>query len=233
MIETLKQFSLGLSLLLVSLSSAHGSEAALRSFFSDVTSLSADFVQRVEDESGSTLERSSGKFYLQRPGKFRWDYRVPSLYAPDALSIDVVKLDADQSEPYTEPGQQIVADGKDLYFYDPDLEQVSKRSLADALGQVPSLLIAQSGADIDQHFSINDFGLTDGLSWVSLKPKSEDAGYQQLMIAFDDATIRSLLLYDGLGNTTRLELNKVNVGAEIEPEKFKFVVPDGVDLLGE
>jgi len=192
---------------------AVASEQALRDFFSNVKSLSATFTQRVEDENGSTLENSFGKFYLARPGKFRWDYQNPDF--ADELS------------------QQIVADGKDLYFYDPDLEQVSKRSLADALSQVPSLLLVQHGAALDQHFSITDFGVTDGLSWVALKPKAEDAGYQQLMIGFEGHTINSLLLYDGIGNTTHLKLSDVDSSTELAASVFEFTVPEGADLLSE
>ncbi len=192
---------------------AVASEQALRDFFSNVKSLSATFTQRVEDENGSTLENSFGKFYLARPGKFRWDYQNPDF--ADELS------------------QQIVADGKDLYFYDPDLEQVSKRSLADALSQVPSLLLVQHGAALDQHFSITDFGVTDGLSWVALKPKAEDAGYQQLMIGFEGHTINSLLLNDGIGNTTHLRLSDVDSSTELAASVFEFTVPEGADLLSE
>ncbi len=190
---------------------AQASELDLKRFFADIQTLSAEFSQRVEDESGTTLERSSGKFYLSRPGKFRWDYQNPDFE--------------------DEPGQQIVADGRSLYFYDPDLEQVSQRSLGDALGQVPSLLLVQQGADIEKHFSVMDFGLTDGLSWVALKPKDVDAGYQQLMIAFEQGVINTLQLYDGLGNTTRLELSNVHSNPEIASSQFEFAVPEGADVL--
>lgn len=205
------------------------SEQALNAFFKDVEQLSADFTQRVEDERGSVLESTSGKLYLARPGKFRWDY-----YSDDQLIEGVVENGGEStspSEPYL--GQQIVANGEHLFFYDPDLEQVSKRKLDDAIGQVPSLLLVQDGADIDQHFSVTDYGVTDGLSWVSLKPKDADAGYQQLMIGFDEGLIAALLLYDGLGNSTQLKLKDVELQTKIDPTVFEFTVPDGADIITE
>lgn len=192
---------------------ALASEKALRHFFLNVHSLSADFIQRVEDENGTALDVSGGKFYLARPGKFRWDYKG---------------FDGDNSM-----GQQIVADGLSLYFYDPDLEQVTQRPLNDAIAQVPSLLLVQNDAEIDQHFNVDELGISDALSWVSLSPKAENAGYQQLLIGFNNQEIDTMKLIDGLGNLTKLELLNVNSNPVLAPDLFVFKVPDGVDVLGE
>ncbi len=202
-----------LCVLLLGSKAGVASEVFLSEFFTEVSTLKAGFEQRVEDETGAVLETTSGSFYLSRPGKFRWDY--------DSLDDSI------------ENGQQIVADGEHLFFYDPDLEQVSKRSLKDSLGQVPSLLLVQSGANIEEHFNVVDYGVTDGLSWISLKPKDADAGYKQLMIGFDQGVIKSLLLYDGLGNTTRLDLLNVQSNVKIDASVFAFDVPEGADLLSE
>ena len=43
-----------------------------------LSSWSADFTQSIADGQGKELRSASGKFYLQRPGKFRWDYAEPS-----------------------------------------------------------------------------------------------------------------------------------------------------------
>ena len=195
------------------MSSANASQQLLSGFFEEVTTLSAHFDQRVVDETGFVLENSSGKFFLSRPGQFRWDY--------------------DSQDPDYERGQQIVADGESIFMYDPDLDQVTKRSLIDALGQVPSLLLVQTGAEIDSHFNISDFGVIDGLSWVGLKPKDENAGYQQLMIGFLGEEINTITLLDGLGNETRLSLTVVRANVELEDDVFAFVAPEGVDVWSE
>lgn len=192
---------------------AFASSASLRDFFSQVNTLSADFSQFVADEQGTILETSSGQFNLSRPGKFRWDYK--NEFIED------------------EPGQQIVADGNSLFFYDPDLEQVSQRSLNNAVSQVPSLLLVMSDTELDNHFDVSDLGQSDALSWVALQPKSEDAGYQQLLIGFWDAKIDTLVLYDGLGNTTRLELTNVVTNKKIADDVFEFTLPEGADLLSD
>ena len=192
---------------------AHASEALLENFFANVATMQANFQQKVIDETGMTLERSSGRFYLSRPGKFRWSYR--------------------STDPELELGQQIIADGESIYMYDPDLEQVTRRSMQAALAQVPSLLLVQSGANLPEHFLVSDIGLTDGLSWVSLKPIDPDAGYQQLMLGFVGEQLNTILLLDGLGNETRLVLSEVVANLKLDSSVFDFTVPEGADLLSE
>lgn len=189
----------------------NASQPVLDRFFEQVVTLQASFEQRVVDESGMLLEQSRGTFSLARPGKFRWDYYI------DDASTDV--------------GQQIVADGDYLFIYDPELEQMTQSSLADALGQVPSLLLAQSGANVKDHFVITHFGLTDGLTWSALKPRDEDAGYQQLMLGFSGELIAQIVLLDGLGNETRLALTDVVENPALPAARFQFEPPQGTDIL--
>lgn len=192
---------------------AQASQARLDDFFNQVNNLQARFEQEVMDEAGTTLARSSGLFYLQRPGKFRWDY---------------VSDDPDYSR-----GQQIYSDGKLITFFDPDLETATQRSLDDALEQVPTLALVQSGESISQFFSISDYAITDGLSWVGLKPKDENSAYQGLLLGFDATTLKSIVLTDGLGNETRLTLADVKTNGKIKKSVFKFDPAPGVDLIRE
>jgi outer membrane lipoprotein carrier protein len=194
-------------------SGSSASEENLKQFFKQVTTLQANFNQQVVDETGMTLEVSNGVFSLSRPGKFRWNYA--------------------SSDPDSPLGQQIVADGSSIFMYDPDLEQVTQRSLQNALNQVPSMLLVQSGVDVEEHFLISDFGLTDGLTWVALKPKDENAAYQQLLIGFAEDKMRSITLFDGLGNETRLRLSNVQNNIELGDDVFNFVAPAGADILSE
>jgi len=169
-------------------STAIASETMLKRFFSEVNSLQADFNQKIVDESGATLETKKGIFSFSRPGKFRWNYIGDEDYSL---------------------GQQIISDGNLITFYEPDLETANQRSMQNALEQVPTLLLVQSGEELDEHFTLTDFGLTDGLTWVSLKPKDENAGYQGLMVGFAREELSAIILTDGLGNETRLSLSNV------------------------
>mgnify|MGYP005988655087 CR=1 FL=1 len=190
---------------------ARSSEAMLNQFFAEVDTLAAVFTQRIVDDSGMTLDAAGGRVYLSRPGKFRWDYFSPG--------------QADLLE------QQIIADGDAIFVYDLDLEQVTRRSLDNALSQIPSLSLVESKATVDEHFEVFDVGVTDGVSWVALKPKDPDAGFNQIMVGFENAVISAISMLDVLGNETRLDLRGVELNAQLEMDVFEFTVPEGVDVL--
>jgi outer membrane lipoprotein carrier protein len=206
---------LGSSVFIAS-SAIYASEAMLKRFFVEVNTLQADFTQQIVDESGMTLENKSGVFSLSRPGKFRWNYSSDN-YANDDSDYPV--------------GQQIISNGELITFYEPDLETANQRSMLNALEQVPTLLLVQSGESLEAHFNVMDFGLTDGLTWVALKPKDENAGYQGLMIGFAKEQLNSIVLTDGLGNETRLALSNVVSNSELDSSLFEFIPGDGVDVI--
>ena len=76
----------------------------VEAYLGPLKTLSADFVQVVRNRDGEITDRAAGTLSLSRPDRFRWDYR----------------------EPYV---QTIVADGRQLWLYDADLEQVTVRAL--------------------------------------------------------------------------------------------------------
>ena len=194
--------------------SANASLSKLDHFFTTVSTLTADFKQRVVDETGMLLELTNGRLSLSRPGKFRWDY-------------------AGEDSGFDQRGVQIIADGASIILYDPDLEQATQRSMQNALGQVPSLLLVQTGTNIDEHFLVTDIGITDSLSWVLLKPRAEDAGFQSIMIGFFQEQLAKITLIDGLGNETRLVLTNVINNPVLEDNIFILDVPSGTDFLKE
>lgn len=206
------RFRLLLSLVLITLTApVAASEAMLKRFFSEVSTLQADFNQRIVDESGMTLEVKQGVFSFSRPGKFRWNY-----------------ISDDEEYPL---GQQIISDGRLITFYEPDLETANQRSMQNAVEQVPTLLLVQSGESLEKHFTIRDFGLTDGLTWVALKPKDDNAGYQGLMVGFAKDILSSIVLTDGLGNETRLSLSNVSNNVALDVSLFEFNPSDDVDVI--
>ena len=110
-----------LTLLLVPIASfAADSIARVDAYLATLSTLTADFVQVVQDKQGQVTERAAGTLSISRPNRFRWDYQQPYV-------------------------QTIVADGKKLWLYDPDLEQVTVRSLEQGLGATPAMLLSGSG----------------------------------------------------------------------------------------
>ena len=177
----------------------------LYAFLDQVRSLRAEFQQSVFDEDARPLDEASGMVYIQRPGRFRWDY----------------------SEPYP---QEIVGDGEKVWIYDSELEQVTVRPLGDALGDTPVMLLS-SDRPVEQSFEVRAIDGPDGYEWAGLRPLGEQVSFTEIRLGFDGDTLRVMELKDAFGQLTRLRFAKVERNPKLAPTLFQFTPPEGADIF--
>jgi len=204
----LKPLSLVFLLIMASIGQALAEDTPLQrlhNFLAKASSLQADFRQVVVNEKGEPGKQSSGEFYLQRPGKFRWDYTKP--YA-----------------------QEIVSNGGKVWFYDKDLAQVTAKKLNQAIGSTPALLLSGEAA-LEKNFTIQSQDKEEGLYWIKLIPKEEESGFKYVLIGLDGDTLSGMELADNFGQLTRIYFSNLKLGAKLDAAKFDFKPPEGVDVL--
>jgi outer membrane lipoprotein carrier protein len=173
--------------------------------FGSLTSLRADFRQSVTDVRGKRIESAEGSMSLARPGRFRWDYRVPE--------------------------QLIVSDGTTVWFHDIDLEQVTIRKAADTIEGTPAMLLTGEG-DLKTEFNVSDGGTAQGLAWSRLLPRRPDGDFRELRLGFADGQLRRMTLLDRLGQTTEIEFARIERNPRLDDSLFRFTPPPGVDVVG-
>lgn len=176
------------------------------SFVEDIKTFSAGFEQVLLDPDGDVLERTTGTLEISRPGKFRWSY----------------------VEPYE---QWLIADGLNIWSYDVDLAQVTVRPQAEALANTPALLLGGAEDALDQ-FDYEGSYRETVTTWVQLAPKNTESGFMRVELGFIDDTLTRMVFFDNLDQTTLVEFNDLVVNTPIDPERFEFLVPDDVDLVG-
>ncbi len=177
----------------------------LEATLAGLAGLRAEFHQTVTNGEGTQVETAEGTVALSRPGRFRWDYR--------------------------EPPQRIVSDGRTVWFYDIDLEQVTIRPAAETLAGTPALLLSGQG-DLRVDYDIADGGEDDGLSWSRLTPKSSEGDFRELRVGIAGGQLRRMTLVDRLGQTTRLEFDRIERNPRFDEATFNFEPPPGVDIVG-
>lgn len=201
-------FSVALTLWCASASFAQaGGRERLDAFFTDVQSLRGEFTQTVLDPRMNVSEEAQGTLALQRPGKFRWDYKLPY-------------------------HQVIVADGKKVWIYDIELEQVTVKPLNETLGNTPAQLLS-SGENLEKSFTIAEQGTLGDYDWVELTPKQQDTNFERVRLGFDASNLRVMELVDNFGQTTRLQFSRLERNPKLVPSLFDFKPPPGVDVVGE
>ncbi len=176
----------------------------LERFMDGLQTLRGEFRQRLP-EGGSPFKEARGNLVLARPGRFRWEYTYPL-------------------------GQLMVADGETLWIYDPDLAQVTRRPLGEALSDTPAALLG-SKIPLEQRFQLVDGGERDGLSWVILIPRERESGFEGIRLGFDDHGLKRMVLLDLLGRVSELEFTRLERNVAIAPDTFRFEPPPGVDLF--
>jgi outer membrane lipoprotein carrier protein len=186
---------------------AQGSPASdVEKYIAGLASWSADFKQTIADDSGKVLRAAAGKIYLQRPGKFRWDYSEPS-------------------------EQLVLADGKQIWFYDKDLAQANVRDMDATLASTPAVLLS-GGGPVSSQFDIKALPPSDGLEWYQLIPKHTDTDFQLVRIGFAKGELASMFLADKLNQVTQLSFTHQSRNAKFAPDLFTFTPPAGVDVIG-
>lgn len=187
-------------------SAANDPSVTLQRYLDGLSGFEAEFRQQVQDSRGHAGEQASGRVYLQKPGRFRWEYRQPN-------------------------EQLIVSDGRNLWLYDKDLEQVTIKSVDESISSTPALLLAGKVSVIDS-YDVRDAGRRDGLDWLELTPKRNDTDFVILALGFERGDLRAMELQDKLGQQTRIDFSAVKRNPRLSEELFAFRPPAGVDVIG-
>ena len=100
----------------------------LDSYLDDMQTLRASFVQTLADAHGKEIDRSTGTLIVSRPGRFSWEIHPRN----------------NQGGGNDDSGQLMVADGRNLWFLDRDLQQVTVKPADAALSATPAMLGSSS-----------------------------------------------------------------------------------------
>jgi outer membrane lipoprotein carrier protein len=197
----------------LALAASPPAQTPLDAYLDQLKTLRTEFTQVVTDGRGEIVQRASGKLAILRPGKFRWE------------------LTPEGGAPTNQSPQLMVADGKNLWFYDSDLEQVSVKPAAAALTATPASLLSGDG-DIRALFRVSAGGKHDGLDWVIATPKQADADFREARLAFARSELKRMVLKDKLGQTVRLDFLTSVRNGPVNTAEVTFTPPAGADVIG-
>lgn len=188
--------------------------AQLRVFVEGTRSAHGEFTQRTSRTDGPSGRSEqgrpeqgrpeaprtvSGRFAFARPGRFRWEVTRPD-------------------------DQLIVSDGKQVWFHDRDLDQVSVRPLGDSIGSSPAAILFGSDA-IEREFAVRDLGMREGAAWIEATPHRKDAGFERIAIGLRQGLPVAMEIRDAFGQLTRLSFDSVRRDAQPDLSQFRFVAP--------
>lgn len=186
---------------------ADDARSRMEAFSSGLQSVSGSFSQSVTDANGHGGDASQGNFALQAPRQFRWE----------------------TLRPYQ---QTIVADGRRVWVYEPDLEQVSVRNQGVAEAQSP-LTVLTDLSQLDRQYTAEESGEREGLSWLKLTSKATEPEFEYAELGFDAKSLVRMVFRDQLGNNTEIRFGDWQRNPRLAADTFRFVPPAGVDVVGD
>lgn len=161
-------------------------------YLTGLTTVVSEFTQVAPDGSLAT-----GKFYLKRPGKMRWEYNPPTPIL-------------------------IVSSGSELVFYDKELQQVSHIPL----GMTLAGFLARPEIRFDNEVGIESFRNEAAMIRLTISQR-DDPDQGKLTLEFSDSplVLRSMVIRDASNQVTNVALSNARFGVPIDRELFIFRDP--------
>jgi outer membrane lipoprotein carrier protein len=145
---------------------------------------------------------------LKKGGKLRWEYAEPTR-------------------------QEIVSDGKTIWIYTPQLNQVNTGPAPEALSGPAGSFLSGLGK-LREHFNVRFLNPAqpkdaDGNVVLDLTPKQPIPTMTRLILSLDPKTydVRKAILHDQFENTVTMRFSKVAVNSGVPDKMFTFVAPKG------
>jgi outer membrane lipoprotein carrier protein len=168
----------------------------------------ADFRQETEVKTLNRTLKAAGKVSFKRPGKMFWRYDEPK-------------------------GQFVLADGKHLYFYQPEQNQVIKSPLKNAFrGDIPLSFLLGLG-NLKKEFNATLKSTEENNYVLRLEPKGEAGGFSEILLAVNKSSMDIIWvsIRDAAANLTTIRFSGMRKGVALNDSLFQVQIPKGADVV--
>lgn len=181
--------------------------------------LQADFVQETRIEGFDTALHSSGRVYIKKPGRLRWDFLKPSV-------------------------EKIYVHGDQLEIYVPEHQQIIKGSLTRMVATKAPLLLLQGAGKLEEHFDVKPTGKgktgAGGLPLLTLIPKQQGgqrsaSPISRIVSEIQPKTyfIQTVQLHEVSGNVSIYQFKHFKANTGLDDKLFTLVPPEGVVVVDD
>ncbi|MFB6349101.1 outer membrane lipoprotein chaperone LolA [Moraxella marmotae] len=169
-----------------------------------IKSMTANFKQTTQAGGKKTV--FSGSMSVQRQNQFRWETKSPA-------------------------EQLIVANGSTMWIYDKDLQQATRQSVSNQVGETPALLLSGDPNQISRSFNVNQPNTAK--NYFVLTPKSANANFKSLSLSFNGGRPVMMVLNDAIGQTTTINFSNITLNKKLAANLFNFTPPAGTDVISQ
>lgn len=171
----------------------------------------ANFLQEYIGKVMKQSHRGEGKVYFKKKGMMRWDYQIPN--------------------------QKLISDGRTLWFYQPEENQVYVSDISKMIREKTPLAFLTGEGDLSREFTL--LNLNEPVAQkedsfiLELVPKETQAALAKLTLSIDKKTYYVIQtdVVDGMGNITRTRFTEIKTNRDPPNSFFQFTIPPGAEVL--
>lgn len=180
--------------------------------------LQGEFTQETIIEGFESGFKSTGKFYLKKPGLLRWDYLEPSK-------------------------EHIYVDGDAVMMYVPEHQQVVKGTLTQIAASKGPLALLLGVGKLSQQFTVLDpadvSSSSQSRSDLTLIPKPDGETAPTIkkieLQLFPESNlihlIQTITIFETSGNISRVHFDDIQVNQGLSVDLLKFTIPQDVVVV--
>lgn len=203
--------------------------SALEKGYGALQDVQADFIQKTKIASIGREQKGAGEVFLKKPASATAMFRFN----------------------YSKPKQQIISNGKQVWFYLIDNKQVMVSSVADMFkgGNSIALSYLTGLGHVSRDFTAEfakDKQDKNGNYQLELTPKKATPVLSRLSLTVaaeaverfrrdgnvnDIFPVVASVVHDAAGNQTRIDYSHVRVNKGVASSKFNFKIPEGVEII--
>lgn len=165
----------------------------------------ANFVQATYYANNLRPQKSTGRLYMQRPGKFRWEVDKPMK-------------------------QTIIANGSTLWVYDVDLQQITKQGISLTQGGNPAVLLSGDVPKLIKNYTVKKVQF-EKKTWYKLTPHARGSSFVLVLLRFQNNRLVSIRVQNNLNQISDFYFSNIQLNISLSPSLFNFKPPPGVDVL--
>ncbi len=179
-----------------------------QSSYKKVLGLAADFEQSSVLLGMADAFQSTGTLKFMRQGRMNWEYLTPK-------------------------PQKFISDGETVWFYEPEVNQVTIGKLTKSFdSQVPVSFLLGVG-DIEKSFSATEACKIQEGYLLKLKPKEPQPNLKEFSLLVDSVEYLPIgaKIVDSGDTSTQFVFKNLKQVESFNSDQFRFVPPDGVDVV--
>lgn len=169
----------------------------------------ANFQHLSFDSKGDLLEDSQGQMTLKKKRQFRWQVNTPDK-------------------------AMVMSDGKKIWNYDEDLEQVTIQAWSEQEKNSPAAFLTGELDGLEKDYEAikeNKSCLKSSEVCFELKAKNPENNFQKMWIGFSKGMIKEFHFVDPLGQKNIFLFSHIKNNIDLQDGLFTFKIPAGVDVI--